>query len=141
MLTPLCFLLLHLVSAAPSHETSLEVQLTSGNFRGTATTNGTNRWLGIPFAQPPVGSLRFRAPLPITNATSEIKDASAFGNACPQVPSSSLGAPISEDCLFLNVCICFRLVRDRLKCPSFTRCGALQMYRLMSSCQYLSGSM
>ncbi|KAA1469629.1 alpha/beta-hydrolase [Dentipellis sp. KUC8613] len=64
----------------------------SGTFRGVATPNNTERWLGIPYAEPPVGSLRFKAP----NATS-------FGDACPQPPSDSLGAPTGEDCLFINV--------------------------------------
>lgn len=99
--------LLSLVAGSPSQKDPLEVHLTSGNFLGVATANGTDRWLGIPFAQPPVGSLRFKAPLAITRPQNGVQDAFGFGNACPQVPSSSLGAPMSEDCLFLNV-------RDRL---------------------------
>ncbi|OBZ79050.1 Para-nitrobenzyl esterase [Grifola frondosa] len=83
--------------------TSLTVHLTSGIFRGSAVSNGTDRWLGIPFAQPPVGSLRFKAPVAVTNPPHTVQDAFAFGNACPQSPSSTLGAPMGEDCLFLNV--------------------------------------
>ena len=82
---------------------SLTVRLTSGTFRGLPINNGTERWLGIPFAQPPIGSLRFRAPVAITRPSTSVKTASDFGGVCPQVPSSSLGAQISEDCLFLNV--------------------------------------
>lgn len=81
---------------------NLDIRLSTGTFRGTSVA-GVERWLGIPFAQPPVGPLRFKAPVPITKRSSEVKDASTFGNACPQ-PSADLGAPISEDCLFLNVC-------------------------------------
>ncbi|KAI0800725.1 alpha/beta-hydrolase [Fomes fomentarius] len=81
---------------------SLVVNTTSGTFRGT-TVSGLDRWLGVPFARPPVGSLRFKAPVPVTNASQVVKNATSFGNACPQLPSSSLGAPMSEDCLFLNV--------------------------------------
>lgn len=81
----------------------LDIRTSSGTFRGVSTGNGTEKWLGVPFAQPPVGSLRFKAPVPITNPSRAVKNASAFGNACPQNPSSSLGAPLSEDCLFLNV--------------------------------------
>lgn len=81
---------------------SLEIQTTSGIFKG-ATSSGVDSWLGIPFAQPPVGDLRFKAPRPIVSASGDVKNATAFGNACPQVPSDSLGAPISEDCLYLNV--------------------------------------
>lgn len=82
---------------------SLVVRTTSGTFKGFSAGNGTEKWLGVPFAQPPVGPLRFKAPVPITNAPQAVKEASTFGNACPQVPSDSLGAPLSEDCLFLNV--------------------------------------
>ncbi|KAF9231006.1 alpha beta-hydrolase [Melanogaster broomeanus] len=60
-------------------------------------------WFGIPFAQPPVGSLRFKAPLPITQSLQGIQDASQFGDACPQLLGSSLGANMSENCLVLNV--------------------------------------
>ncbi|OCH95752.1 alpha/beta-hydrolase [Obba rivulosa] len=86
--------------AAPSD--SLSVHLTSGTFRGLAVPNGTDRWLGIPFADPPTGSLRFKAPVAILNPSREVTDAFNFGNACPQ-PPSTLDAPVSEDCLFLNV--------------------------------------
>lgn len=83
---------------------SLDVNLTSGTFRGVSTSNGTDAWLGIPFAQPPIGPLRFKAPHPITQPSQVIQDASQFGDACPQPPSSILGANMSENCLFLNVC-------------------------------------
>ncbi|KAF8896552.1 alpha/beta-hydrolase [Infundibulicybe gibba] len=85
------------ISAAP-----LDVSLKTGVFRGVATANGTEKWLGIPYAQPPVGLLRFKAPVPITKSSTAVKVASSFGNACPQV-AGNLGAPIAEDCLFLNV--------------------------------------
>ena len=75
------------------------VNLSSGTFRGL-TVNGTDRWLGIPYAQPPVGSLRFKAPLPISRPAEGIQDAFQLSHACPQPPTT---APISEDCLYLNV--------------------------------------
>ncbi|KAJ7289291.1 alpha/beta-hydrolase [Mycena rebaudengoi] len=89
-----------LVHAAPS---KLDVSLNSGTFRGVSTQSGTEKWLGIPFAEAPVGPLRFKAPVPITKVSPGIQDASSFGNACPQPPAGNLGAPIGEDCLFLNV--------------------------------------
>ncbi|TBU54913.1 alpha/beta-hydrolase [Dichomitus squalens] len=95
-------LLLSSTSASPVSD-PLVIHTPSGTFRGVATANGTEQWLGIPFAQPPIGSLRFKAPVPFINRSTSIQDASTFGNACPQVPSTSLGAPQSEDCLFLNV--------------------------------------
>ncbi|KAF4571165.1 hypothetical protein EYR36_008493 [Pleurotus pulmonarius] len=82
---------------------TIDVGLRTGTFRGIRTANGTEKWLGVPFAQPPLGSLRFKAPRPITTTSTAVRDASTFGNACPQIPSQSLGAPISEDCLVLNI--------------------------------------
>lgn len=106
----LLFALAYLGLGSASHEAtlqvvpSLDVTLTSGTFRGVANLNGSDAWLGIPFAQPPIGSLRFKAPLPITQPSETIQNASQFGDACPQPPSSILGANMSENCLFLNVC-------------------------------------
>ena len=97
----LTFLLSLLYST--SRESSLIVHLTSGLFEG-ASNGSVDIWLGIPFAQPPVGSLRFKAPVPITTPTSGVKVANQYGNVCPQLPSDSNGAPMSEDCLYLNVC-------------------------------------
>ncbi|CAL1694183.1 unnamed protein product [Somion occarium] len=88
------------VLAAPG---PLQVRLTSGTFRGQTVSNGTDRWLGIPFAQPPIGPLRFKAPVAITRPSVNVQNAFTFGDACPQVPSDTLGAPQSEDCLSLNV--------------------------------------
>ncbi|KAH7875721.1 alpha/beta-hydrolase [Lentinula edodes] len=84
---------------APS---SLDVTLTSGNFRGISTENGTEKWLGIPYATPPTGELRFKAPTAFIKSNNSLQQASTFGNACPQ-PPANLGAAMSEDCLFLNV--------------------------------------
>ncbi|KAG5219622.1 alpha/beta-hydrolase [Salix suchowensis] len=82
---------------------TIDVGLQTGTFRGIRTTNGTEKWLGIPFAQPPLGNFRFKAPRPITTTSTAVRDALKFGNACPQVPSQSLGAPVGEDCLVLNL--------------------------------------
>ena len=63
-------------------------------------------WRGIPYAKPPVGRLRFKAPVPVEPWTG-ILDAAAFGNAAPQPSQSSKftgeGAAQSEDCLTLNI--------------------------------------
>lgn len=83
---------------------SLDIALNTGTFRGVAVTaERTEKWLGIPYTQPPVGSLRFKAPLPIRHVSANIQNATAFGAACSQPPNGGLGAPISEHCLFLNV--------------------------------------
>ena len=79
---------------------SLVVHLSSGTFRGQTTADDINTWLGIPYAQPPVGPLRFRAPVPITRPIPGIHNATSFGDSCPQ---PALGGSQSEDCLSLNV--------------------------------------
>ena len=95
-----CFILqFFVVHGAPAQ---LVVQLQTGTFQGVGTDNGTERWLGIPFAQPPIGNLRFKAPVAISKPVRGVQDASTFKDACPQ-PPGSLGAPIGEDCLGLNV--------------------------------------
>ncbi|MBN8809318.1 MAG: carboxylesterase family protein [Sphingomonas sp.] len=61
---------------------------------------------GIPYAAPPVGPLRWKAPQPATH-WSGVRPATRYGYACPQdgahkEPWAQVG-PQSEDCLFLNV--------------------------------------
>ena len=93
---------------SPRTSTSVGVTLESGIFTGV-TFNGTERWLGIPYAQPPTGPLRFKAPKYPKPSPWRLYNAVQFGNACPQPPSgeyTNLGAPISEDCLVLNVRHC-----------------------------------
>ncbi|KAK0457477.1 alpha/beta-hydrolase [Desarmillaria tabescens] len=96
-------LILGVLLAASPARSSLDVQLPSGIFTGR-NINGLDRWLGIPFALPPVGDLRFKAPVPVPMNLSRVqRGATTFGNACPQPPGSNLGANISEDCLYLNI--------------------------------------
>jgi para-nitrobenzyl esterase len=57
---------------------------------------------GIPYAAPPLGDLRWKAPQSPANWSGE-RDASAFGNRCPQVESPFGAASTNEDCLYLNV--------------------------------------
>lgn len=60
---------------------------------------------GIPYAAPPVGPLRWRAPERAPR-WSGVREAKAYGNACPQPVRTEAWAQVgaqSEDCLFLNV--------------------------------------
>jgi para-nitrobenzyl esterase len=78
------------------------VQTEDGKVRG-AVEDDVLVWKGIPFALPPVGDLRWRAPQP-AQAWDGVRDATAFGNNPVQLPSEMpLGADTSEDCLYLNV--------------------------------------
>src|SRR5579871_1270456 len=71
------------------------------SFRGVAVP-GMNEFLGIRYAQAPVGDLRWRAPRAPEHVNG-IQEATQFANHCPQ-PASPFGLrSVSEDCLFLNV--------------------------------------
>ncbi|KAF2684929.1 triacylglycerol lipase [Lentithecium fluviatile CBS 122367] len=62
-------------------------------------------FLGIPFAQPPVGELRFRNPVSLNTTWEGSADATRFSAACHNygVLGTSAGTPFSEDCLTLNI--------------------------------------
>ena len=94
-----------LLFAAPARAQIGEVEVSGGRVAGVAA-NGVVAFKGIPFAAPPVGALRWKAPQPV-NAWSGVKQAASFGASCMQDPSFAtlFGAPaaFSEDCLYLNV--------------------------------------
>lgn len=73
------------------------VQIDAGIVRG-ATAGDVISFKGIPYAEPPAGSLRWRAPQPVKPWSGE-RAAVAFGPSCPQTDD----VPQSEDCLTLNV--------------------------------------
>ena len=78
------------------------VEVTGGTIEGV-DQDGILTYKGIPFAAPPVGDLRWKAPAPVQPWTG-VKKADDFCAACMQ-PAGSSGntAPVSEDCLYLNV--------------------------------------
>ena len=93
-----------LLISANAQTSPIEVNLKTGSFKGVkAFANGTEHWFGIPYAEQPLGSLRFKAPVPISKPVTGLQDATNFGPVCPQLPSATLGAPMGEDCLVLNV--------------------------------------
>jgi para-nitrobenzyl esterase len=74
--------------------------VSTGQLRGGLTYDGVAFFKNIPFAQPPVGNLRWREPLS-AEAWTGVRGASAFGPACVQ--SGHLNVVSSEDCLQLNI--------------------------------------
>jgi para-nitrobenzyl esterase len=78
------------------------VEVTGGTIEGVEQ-DGILTYKGIPFAAPPVGDMRWKAPAPVQPWTG-VKKADAFCSACMQT-SGAMGntAPVSEDCLYLNI--------------------------------------
>ncbi|KAJ8963468.1 hypothetical protein NQ318_018951 [Aromia moschata] len=85
------------------------VKIKQGQLRGTVGTDFHGGkfycYLGIPYAKPPVGELRFKAPLP-PDPWDGVRDATKDGNRCYSIDECTGIAQGSEDCLFLNVFSC-----------------------------------
>lgn len=80
------------------------VQTAQGAVQGTFVDDRrTAAFLGIPFAQPPVGALRFQSPAPATAWAPAVLDAGRFKPACMQDGKVPAEIGMSEDCLYLNV--------------------------------------
>jgi para-nitrobenzyl esterase len=88
------------------HERTIRVTIDSGVIEGF-TSDGVHRWRSIPFARPPVGRLRFRAPQPV-QPWPGVRYCHGFTYCAPQERKYTLLGvgkfqPMSEDCLTVNV--------------------------------------
>jgi para-nitrobenzyl esterase len=81
-----------------AHAVEEPVQLTHGQVSGAELDGGVTVFRGIPFAAPPVGDLRWKAPQPPI-PWQGVRAADTFGPACMQRRAQLM----SEDCLYLNV--------------------------------------
>jgi len=105
--------------AAAEDPAALVVSTRSGRVRGQRSYipslgRSVDEFLGIPFAQAPVGELRFRQPVP-ARPWRGVRNATTLPPSCYQKPDTEFGAefygstvwnsptPVSEDCLYLNV--------------------------------------
>ena len=79
---------------------STDVTIDTGPICGLSV-GATNEWLGIPYAAPPVGALRWQPPQPAAPWTNTLQ-ATQFGSECAQSFFSSVVSG-SENCLFVNV--------------------------------------
>ncbi|XP_039295607.1 acetylcholinesterase [Nilaparvata lugens] len=105
-------------------EAPMVVHTTKGRVRGVTLTASTGKqvdaWLGIPYAQKPIGPLRFRHPRPPDRwdhgHDSHILNTTQLPNSCVQIidtlfgdfPGSTMwnpNTPVSEDCLYMNVVV------------------------------------
>jgi carboxylesterase type B len=111
----LCLLALAAGCSGKESEPRLTVKTTSGTIHGfiNDTAPAVRQFFGIPYAEPPLGSLRFAPPEPKTSKGPI--DATRFGNSCMQqfstsptiyteeVPQFLINGGQSEDCLFANI--------------------------------------
>jgi para-nitrobenzyl esterase len=106
----LIFILILSSNYSPAQETNsfpVQVKIENGTIEGNYDThNGIQRYFGIPFAKPPVGELRWKAPQPLDNWDG-IKETKVFGPRPMQTmvfgDMNSRSNGVSEDCLYLNV--------------------------------------
>jgi para-nitrobenzyl esterase len=98
-----------------------EVKTDKGVVSGiTVETPGVRVFRGIPFAAPPVGNLRWKAPQPAAKWDG-VRKGDEFGPRCMQAPIYSdmifrdkKDKPVSEDCLYLNVWTPAKSAKDKL---------------------------
>ena len=92
-------------AAAPTMAQISQAEVTGGTIAG-AVVDGVSEFKGIPFAAPPTGDLRWKAPQPV-RPWSGVRQTVAFGPACIQEPGlanrMAPGVALSEDCLYLDV--------------------------------------
>jgi len=91
--------------AAPASAQIKTAAVTGGTVEGTVG-DGLSTYLGIPFAAPPVGDLRWKAPQPV-KAWSGVRKADQHAAGCMQEPGLAkqmgFNGPLSEDCLYIDV--------------------------------------
>ena len=92
----------YVLAQSQARDDATVVAVDGGKVRGVQA-DGLIIFKGIPFARPPVGALRWRAPQPV-EPWNDIREANAVG-ADPMQPAhlATPGVTISEDCLYLNV--------------------------------------
>ena len=96
-------------------QTPAPVKVEGGSLQGTVE-DGLTVYRGIPFAAPPVGDLRWRAPEPAAKWEGG-RQAAKFGPSCVQgrpPGAAAQGSGMSEDCLYLNVWTPAKSPRDRI---------------------------
>ncbi|MCC7176168.1 MAG: carboxylesterase family protein [Bryobacterales bacterium] len=114
-----CGLTLLLFASASLCLAADQVRTANGTVEtAAAPVSGVRAFKGIPFAQPPVGDLRWKEPQPVKNWTG-VRNADNFGPRCMQRTSPGAdywfrGNGMSEDCLYLNVWTPAKSANERL---------------------------
>jgi carboxylesterase type B len=116
-------------SSGSSSNKGPTVQASVGAITGTTLTSGAEAFLGVPYAEPPVGDLRFRAPVPV-GKWDGVLSATALKGTCSQLVNNDSPKIVNEDCLYVNV---YR--------PAGTKAGAkLPVYAYIHGGGYTAGS-
>ena len=104
------------IAIAQSGKTA-QAKVANGLLEGTVGTSGIKSFKGVPFAKPPVGDLRWKAPQPAENWTGVKKaeqfskspmQARVFGDMMFRSPGTG------EDCLYLNVWTPAKTMKEKL---------------------------
>ncbi|KFY47887.1 hypothetical protein V495_01758 [Pseudogymnoascus sp. VKM F-4514 (FW-929)] len=102
VITALC--LLSFAGLIRSHSTNPTVKVLNGTYTGIRNRiYNQDLFLGIPFAQQPVGNLRFSRPQSLNESWKGTRDATSYSPICVGYGSDSIWYPTSEACLTLNV--------------------------------------
>ena len=107
LLVSFCYLANILLHAQNNNAFAVQVKIENGIIEGNYDTkSGIQTYLGVPFAKPPVGELRWKAPQPTDNWKG-VKETKKFGPRPMQTvvfgDMNSRSNGVSEDCLYLNV--------------------------------------
>ncbi|PKN70618.1 MAG: hypothetical protein CVU54_04460 [Deltaproteobacteria bacterium HGW-Deltaproteobacteria-12] len=97
------------------------IQIDSGPICGKVE-EGMRIFLGIPYAAPPVGELRWKPPQEVAS-WSQVKSYTDFGPSCPQ-PKQHDSGKFKEDCLYLNVWTNSETLKKRLPVMVWVHGGA-----------------
>jgi para-nitrobenzyl esterase len=104
-------------AAAQGAPVAPQVKTINGVIEGSTTNTGIRVFRGIPFAAPPVGAGRWKAPQPVKN-WSGVRPATEFGSSCMQRPvfgdMEFRSKGMSEDCLYLNIWTPAKSATDKL---------------------------
>uniref|UniRef100_A0A3Q3W9M6 Carboxylesterase type B domain-containing protein n=1 Tax=Mola mola TaxID=94237 RepID=A0A3Q3W9M6_MOLML len=105
------FLLTYFLTVSFANEDELLITTKDGQVQGKllqAVDGEVRAFLGIPFAKPPLGNLRFRAPEPV-EPWEGMKDATEYSNSCYQFPDSTFPAT-SFQCCAGSACVGYHVI-------------------------------